>query len=209
MQSTATTFGDLTSSRLATQELLSCGNCNSLLEVPAGLSIESSSCPVCRHMLRVRTHACTPNAQIQSTDQHSASNPAVVHPVADARPIPQPPPFVYRSQPDATAPSFWDKEPVPIPIVFLTGGLAILILGLTIAIVAVLAYRSTSVPANVLPNESTELIDAIKRDVDRIQADVDSSRDQLRNQKRLNDDLEQERTQLLLELSKLEEATLL
>jgi hypothetical protein len=131
----------------------------------------------------------------------------VVHPVAGASPIPQPPPFVYRSLPDATAPNIRDKEPVSIPIVLMIGGLAFLILVLTIAIVAVLAYRSTSVPAHVLPNESTELIDAIKRDVDRMQTDVNSSRDQLRNQKRLNDDLEQERTQLLLELSKLEEAT--
>ncbi len=173
-----------------THERVSCGNCNILLELPEGLAIERSMCPRCCQPIRR-----SPNDGFAARESFSRSNIAVAQPLGNARPVPR--------APASLAPNLQDKKPAFTSSLFLIGGLSALILGLTIAIVS--GWNSES--AKQTPDDSGGIILSIQNDVDRLQAELDASRLQLDRERRINEKLEQERTDLLLELNKLEKAT--
>lgn len=174
-----------------TRELVTCGHCYNLLELPAGLGMDRAVCPTCYRGLR----RSTDNRNASTREVASRSNLAVVQPFEEER--------AALEAPGTLDSNLQGTQPKYNSSLFLIGGLLTLILGLTIAVVVVRNNK----PEMQASNGSTDLVNAIRNDVDRMQAEVDASRLQLEKERRVNDKLEQERTDLLLELNKLEKAT--
>lgn len=191
--------------RVAAKRLVRCFECSQFLELPPDLSIDHSRCPCCQSSLA--------NSVLCSVHLGSEPRPAppleMVTPPPTPLPPPPPPsniPVHFNLQGSVAAEQVvCDGNQSKRKNLLLIWSLGAIAIGLfvTIALVFTLMPSKTT-PSE--PSDSKELIEMIKNDVEEMQSKTEEARRQLEQHRARSAQLEKERTQLRMEVSRLAEA---
>lgn len=187
------------------KRLVRCAGCSQFLELPPEMSIDHSRCPCCQSSLA--------NSVLCSVHLGSEPRPAppleMVTPPPTPLPPPPPPsniPVHFNLQGSVAAEQVvCDSNQSKRKNILLIWSLGAIAIGLfvTIALVFTLMPSKTT-PSE--PSDSKELIEMIKNDVEEMQSKTEEARRQLEQHRARSAQLEKERTQLRMEVSRLAEA---